>query len=224
MRETLLKSYSMNFLQHLVRFSALVVIALPLTGCLGSPGEAGNVSPGRPVAGSLQPGGLSAGEYDHALSVTASTPEREAVDLAWRVNGTVAGGNVDPADLTAMRQVLVESQTPEVRAAVAAGLGKAMDPDSMPELLDAMEDESPLVRKAAGDAVERMVGLGHAFNADGPIEERQKVIARYRGFWDEARHDTYYEILKTPGKKEELKRQAEELIKQRKRLKWQPTI
>jgi len=219
---------SKKLFPHYICCCALAGIALQFTACSDSHNSVASQesshrdsqrdsSTVRPVAAPLPPIAPQFQDYDQARSLASSQQERDAVDLAGAVHGTVARGEVDSDDLSAMRKVLTQSQTPEVRAAAAAGLGKAMDPDGMPALLDAMEDESPLVRKAAGDAVERMIGLGRRFQADGPSESRRQVIAAYRLFWREARHGTYYQILKDPSKKEEMRRQAIHKIKQRKR-------
>jgi HEAT repeat protein len=85
-----------------------------------------------------------------------------------------------------LHRVFLESDTPEVRAAIAQGLGHQRHVDSLPDLIDAMEDASPLVRGRAGVAVKRIVGLDVPFGADAAVEERQKAVAFYRRFWEEA--------------------------------------
>jgi HEAT repeat protein len=82
-----------------------------------------------------------------------------------------------------LRRVLVESKTPEVRAACIQGLATHWDYDGMPALLDALEDESPLVRGRAGAAVEKMLGADFGFRFDDPPEKRAKSVNTLRQEW-----------------------------------------
>jgi HEAT repeat protein len=101
-----------------------------------------------------------------------------------------------------LRRVFSESDTPEVRAAIAQGLGRQRDVESLPDLIDAMEDASPLVRGRAGVAVRRIVGLEVPFGADAPPEERRKAVAFYRKFWEDAQapDSKFIEYMKDPAK------------------------
>lgn len=101
-----------------------------------------------------------------------------------------------------LRRVFSESDTPEVRAAIAQGLGHQRDVESLRDLIDAMEDASPLVRGRAGVAVSRIVGLDVPFGADAPPEERQKAVAFYRKFWEDAQapDSKFIEYMKDPAK------------------------
>jgi hypothetical protein len=106
-------------------------------------------------------------------AATVEEQEQAAIELARRGKESVE----------LLRSVLLESRTPEVRAAVVQGLGHQRDVDSLSHLIDAMEDPSPLVRGRAGVAVMLIVGLEVPFSADDPPEERQKAVAFYRDFW-----------------------------------------
>jgi hypothetical protein len=83
-----------------------------------------------------------------------------------------------------LRQVLTESQSAAVRAACIRGLAAQWDYDTMPMLLDALEDPSPLVRGRAGVAVQRLLGADFGFRCDDPPEKRGMVVKRLRQEWE----------------------------------------
>lgn len=136
----------------------------------------------------------------------ATMEERQAAAIQ------LARGGKDSVEL--IRRVFRESSTAEVRAAAAQGLGYLRDVDSLPELIDAMEDGSVLVRGRAGAAVSRIVGLQVGFRAAAPPEERQKAVAFYRKFWEEAQSpdSKFIEYMKDPQKAAEA---AEQIIARR---------
>ncbi len=86
-----------------------------------------------------------------------------------------------------LRHVLAESRSPGVRAAVIQGLGKLWDYESMPSLLDAMEDPSAVVRGRAAVVVERMMSVDCGFRAADPPEARAKVVEELREQWENFR-------------------------------------
>jgi HEAT repeat protein len=102
--------------------------------------------------------------------------------------------------IEAFRRIFLESDTPEVRAVMAQSLGKCRDIDSLGELIDAMEDPSPLVRGRAGAVVQEMVGMDMSFDAEGPPAERQKIVAFCRRFWKDAQApgSKFIEYYKNP--------------------------
>jgi hypothetical protein len=102
--------------------------------------------------------------------------EEAAVQLARSGDGAVEH----------LRRLLDESPTAEVRAAAAQGLGENRDVDSLPKLIDAMEDESVLVRTRAGIAVKHIMGMDFGFNPQADVGERFEVVTSYRMFWKEA--------------------------------------
>lgn len=75
------------------------------------------------------------------------------------------------------------SKQPEVRAACVHGLAQQWDYDSMPLLLDALDDEALSVREQAGQAVQRMLRINYEFCAGDPPEKRQAVVKRLRTRW-----------------------------------------
>lgn len=161
---------------------------------------------------------ISAPEKSAAEQEDASpTKAQRAVELANQITRPMAKGGVEPETAALLRQVLKESDNPQVRAAIVAGLAKARDPDSVPQLLDAMEDASPEMRKLAGNAVERTCGFPQLFQADAPLEQRQAVIARYRKVWDDLLKvpgQPYIRMMKEPGYKQELGRRSMKKLKE----------
>jgi hypothetical protein len=85
-------------------------------------------------------------------------------------------------------RVCTESSDPEVRAACLRGLADQWAYRQMPLLLDALDDESPLVRAQAGEAVQLLLkvdNVNYHFDAGAPPPERQKMVKRLRGRWKE---------------------------------------
>jgi hypothetical protein len=143
--------------------------------------------------------------------------QQRAVELASQIKRPILRGGVAPETAKFLRQALAESEDPEARAAIIAGLAKARDADSMPQLLDAMEDESLEVRKIAGEAVERTCGFPRMFQADAPPQARHDVIARYRENWDQivnAPDQHFYRLMTDPGYKADVSRRSMEKLKQ----------
>jgi HEAT repeat protein len=130
---------------------------------------------------------------DRALgAATVNERQKAAIELSRR--------GKDAAEQ--MRRVFGQSTTPEVKAAAAEGLGCLLDVDSLPALIDAMEDGSLLVRGRAGVAVSRIVGGDAGFRANGPLKERQEAVAKYRKFWQEVQspQSHFIEYMKDPEK------------------------
>jgi hypothetical protein len=87
----------------------------------------------------------------------------------------------DPATLLA---VLTNAQEkPEVRAAAAEQLGAMKYIEAGPALIDAMSDESELVRTAAGVALTKLMGMVFDFSARDPAGKREEAVARARNTW-----------------------------------------
>ena len=80
-------------------------------------------------------------------------------------------------------QVLAESKQPEVRAACIRGLADQWAYRQMAVLLDALEDESLLVRAQAGEAVQLLLKVEYGFNAHDPPEQRREVVKQLRERW-----------------------------------------
>jgi HEAT repeat protein len=87
----------------------------------------------------------------------------------------------DPATLLA---VLANAQEkPEVRAEAAEQLGAMKYVDAGPAIMDAMSDDSLLVRTAAGTALSSIMGMRFDFSPRDPGVKRQEAIARARNCW-----------------------------------------
>lgn len=83
-----------------------------------------------------------------------------------------------------LRRMLREGETDEIRALGAGGLGEHRDAQSVPLLLDAMEDESQMVRGQAGVAVTKILGADFYFDPADPPEERKEIVDKYRRLWE----------------------------------------
>ena len=87
----------------------------------------------------------------------------------------------DPATLLA---VLANAQEkPEVRAEAAEQLAAMKYVDAGPAIMDAMADDSLLVRTAAGTALSSIMGMRFEFSPRDPGVKRQEAIARARNCW-----------------------------------------
>jgi HEAT repeat protein len=90
----------------------------------------------------------------------------------------------DKGDPPALLAVLTNAQEkPEVRAAAAEQLGAMRHIDAGPALIDAMSDESELVRTAAGVALTKLMGMVFDFSARDPAGKREEAVARARNTW-----------------------------------------
>lgn len=103
-----------------------------------------------------------------ALNGEASDTERQKAALEL---GQVGKGNEQ-----LLQQVLVESQTPEVKAAAIEAIGELKHWESMPKLLDALDDPSPLVRGRAAAIATSMLGIDFGFRAGDPPDKRALAI------------------------------------------------
>ena len=90
----------------------------------------------------------------------------------------------DKGDPAALLAVLTNAQEKaEVRAAAAEQLGAMRYIDAGPALIDAMSDESELVRTAAGVALTKLMGMVFDFSARDPAGKREEAVARARNTW-----------------------------------------
>ncbi len=83
-----------------------------------------------------------------------------------------------------LRNVLTTEDSREARAAAAALLGEMRDEQSMPELLQAMEDPDPLIRGRAAAAVRKIMGADYYFRAEGSPARRKEVLAIIKRDWE----------------------------------------
>ena len=117
-----------------------------------------------------------------------------------RIEAAVALSNHEDVTLEMLHEVIQKSSLPPVRAAAIAALGNRRDVDSLPVLIDLMEDESELVRGRAGIAVERISGLRMGYNPADTPENREQTIARYRQFWEDCQKpdSKFIEFMRDP--------------------------
>ena len=194
-------------------------IALAITGCSRSSDPA---PPHSSKFAATVPRILRDDQYIRASSLAATPQERAVVASARRREGKRTDRPPAPETVLEMQRVLIESETPEVRAATAAGMGNSGDLQSTPNLLDAMEDESMLVRETAAQAIGRLLGWNHDFRADDPLENRQETIAQYRERWTKFQNSSLYEISQNPAAKAKAKRLAERKALADRRLQRHP--
>ncbi len=70
------------------------------------------------------------------------------------------------------------------RADAASRLGAMRDEQSMPLLIEAMEDPDPLVRGRSGVAVQKIMKADYYFRANDPPEKRREALAKIRTAWE----------------------------------------
>ncbi len=128
-------------------------------------------------------------------ALEAATPEEQelaAVELVRVASDEELGPQVREEAREHLRHVLAKSQSPPVRLACVRGLGSQWDYQGMPVLLDALDDESDLVRSGAAMAVERMMSVDLAspryqYQYADPPAKRAPAIKRIRQDWDKKR-------------------------------------
>jgi len=90
----------------------------------------------------------------------------------------------DKGDPAALLAVLTNAQEKaEVRAAAAEQLGAMRYAEAGSALIDAMSDESEIVRTAAGVAISAIMGMRFEFSARDPAGKREEAVARARNCW-----------------------------------------
>lgn len=80
----------------------------------------------------------------------------------------------------ALRQLADESDDAAVRATAMQGLGKARDRDSVPMLLDALEDDDPRVRGQANAALIKIYEADFGFRAYDSADKRAASVRLWR--------------------------------------------
>ena len=126
---------------------------------------------------------VAAETYAEALKKTADSREQAMIHACQRLEGKRKPPNVEIETIQIMQDVLLESETPEVRAVAAAGLGTSGNVASVPQLLDAMEDDALVTRQAAARSVARLLGWRGGFNPQDPPEARAEAVERFRERW-----------------------------------------
>jgi hypothetical protein len=84
-----------------------------------------------------------------------------------------------------LRRTYRQSPSPRVRAASVLGLGAQRDYESIELLFEAAADESVEVRRHAGVALKKMLGVDMGFRANDPPEKRADILAGMRRAYEE---------------------------------------
>jgi hypothetical protein len=116
--------------------------------------------------------------------------ERAAVDLAQLGSNKELDPQIRDEAKQQLRHLLDKTQSPLVRKACIHGLGSLWDYESMPAMLDALDDESEAVRSAASVTVERMMSVtlaGFGYKFSDPAQKRAPAVKRIRADWETKR-------------------------------------
>ena len=112
---------------------------------------------------------------ERALSAASETEREEA---------TIELSRLGPQASPHLRKLLTESDSPQVRAVCIQSLGSAYDYESMPAILEALDDESQLVRGRAGVAASKMLGRDYGLRMGLPEAERERIVTLMRKEWE----------------------------------------
>jgi HEAT repeat protein len=110
-----------------------------------------------------------------ALNGPIDDQEKAALELGGR----------GPAAIVPFRRILAESKSPAVRAIAIEALGNLGDMQSMPALLEAMDDADPQVRSRAGVAATRFLRADFHFRTEAPPAKRKAIIDQMRVAYDQ---------------------------------------
>ena len=140
--------------------------------------------------------------YEQALSEASGSREQMIVKSCQTLEAAREKPLVKPDTIQIMQEVLFESEAAEVRAAVAAGLGNSGSVISVPQLLDAMEDDALVTRQAAAAAVGKLTGWQDGFNADDTSEIRAASVEQFRERWLRFKDSDLYRVATDPEARE----------------------
>ncbi len=209
----------------------LLALLLTATGCSGSAG--GSASDGRRHDKIAAPDGTDtpaqraekisrlgneatiedAPTLIDALEDNSPEVRAAAVKAAEKVLGAgIAYRAFDPPD---ERRAAVDRYRRLFALAQENGVSHIID--TVPLLMDQLEDEDVSVRRQAYEDIKQLTGAGFRFVADGPADERQQVVERYRHLWQlwNQPGNEILERLRDPDKMREYKRERVEEIKRR---------
>ena len=140
--------------------------------------------------------------YVRALANTSDSREQAMINACQRLEGNRKIPEVDIETIQIMQEVLIGSQTPEARAVAAAGLGNSGNVASVPQLLDAMEDDALITRQAAARSVARLLGWREGFNPQGDPNARAEAVERFRERWILFEASDLFQVATDPEAKE----------------------
>ena len=114
----------------------------------------------------------------------AADPRPQVKHTSIRIlEATTPPAPEDTAVPALLLDVFVKETAPQTRAPSANALGKLKYWPAMEPLLDALEDDSVVVRGAAGAAIREILGLDYGFRAGDPSSQRASVVARMKQQW-----------------------------------------
>ncbi|MCG8586320.1 MAG: hypothetical protein MI757_16555 [Pirellulales bacterium] len=156
---------------------------------------------------------VSAPEIVEAIDDPSPEVRQAAVDAAEQVLG--ASVRVHAHDSSEERRAAVASYGRMIQ--LAEETGETYLIDTMPALIDRMEDVDETTRRQAYEDLKLLTGSGLRFRADAPLAERQRVVERYRSLWrlwNEPGNDVLVR-LRDPEKMREYKRRRVAEVKRR---------
>jgi len=104
-------------------------------------------------------------------------------------------------DQGAVAEALSQDSHAAVRAAAAKTLGTIHAWDAMPQLVAALRDPDETVRRRAGKAVERILGVGYGYDATAHPKQRERVVRQIEKEWPNylESHLAYMDRLRARG-------------------------
>jgi len=85
--------------------------------------------------------------------------------------------------LEELRRVFNESDSPQVKAAAAVGLGRLRDWDSVPGLVEALQSASLPLRARAAEAITEITGQDFGFRVGDPEPKQRETIEVIKQNW-----------------------------------------
>jgi hypothetical protein len=118
-------------------------------------------------------------------AITAASPKDQA-QAATRLAALAAqprpqnrpGGSGDV--ISSLQETLANGRTSEVRAAAIVGLARTADRSVLPLLVEAIEDNDPLVSGRAVAAVQHLLGVRYEVNEQLDREDRRRLAGMAR--------------------------------------------
>ena len=102
-----------------------------------------------------------------------------------------------------MRDVLKQSDNPDVVSICMAGLARQLDDICMDVFLEKLDDPSINVRVAAAKACTKILGRNHHFPADGTADQRKRIKNNMAEDWESYNGSELHEFNKKRFKKDD---------------------
>jgi hypothetical protein len=121
---------------------------------------------------------------DLALTAPSADAQEQAAARLQAAAGRppLRTGKRNPAQ-PYLGRVLQESRNPAVRAQCMQGLAMIWDYEHVPTMLEALDDDSPVVRAGAGAAIQALLAWDLGFKPNDPPAERKAAVARIQDAW-----------------------------------------